>query len=139
MNPIEERKHEPWIEAMLAEALNSLMPCPFCGGSARLKYHRGEWGYSPAKISAQCSRCWCRAPLHDAEKWSDERGNYHDYPGAIVRAVKDWNMRVPAHTEAPSQMCQEEGCIQPIIRWEFTGGGDPRVTCALGHEHAYRM
>ena len=62
--------------------MSKLKPCPFCGGKAELRIHRGDYGYTPDIYIAECK--WCGAKI------SEVSGNYVDLK---ERVIGKWNTR----------------------------------------------
>lgn len=56
--------------------MESLLPCPFCGGAADIYHDKGQPGYDPFWV-VYCERCEARGP----EKEKREA------------AIKSWNQR----------------------------------------------
>lgn len=64
------------------DGVASLLPCPFCGGEARL--NEGEWGKN-ATIEVECVSCDFTLPTIDEYHLAD----------AIRKATEVWNRRAP--------------------------------------------
>jgi hypothetical protein len=62
----------------------SLLPCPFCGGSAMIKYD-DEWYYGAWYVS--CCRCGARSGV-ECEEIDDESNDQ-----ARGRCADSWNAR----------------------------------------------
>lgn len=59
-----------------------LLPCPFCGGEARLQRKGKKHGYYVI-----CKKCGCRTPYYQFQFLSDEE--------LRDTAIKTWNTRKP--------------------------------------------
>ncbi len=83
----------PWVlkafteAAKIFEASNDLLPCPFCGGKARMKLEpRPEIGFSHAVLLVQCQSC--------GTKTKDFPFGFDESEGFTTKQVTEmWNRR----------------------------------------------
>ena len=74
---------------MRPEYTDTIKPCPFCGGDAKLAEHRwsghGEGGIEDFVL---CTYCYARSRAFDRDR----------APESIQRAISAWNTRHPSTT-----------------------------------------
>lgn len=69
-----------------------VMPCPFCGGKAKIEFKHGQWGYTSHSVIIQCRPCGIA--FHEkAENWEPGRGMFSIRDEAEEKLLKRWNTR----------------------------------------------
>jgi Lar family restriction alleviation protein len=69
-----------------------LKPCPFCGGSVKIEFVQGNWGYTNNMVHITCKKC--HIGFHEkAEKWEQGKGTYSIEKEARKKLFNKWNTR----------------------------------------------
>ena len=69
-----------------------LLPCPFCGGEAKLLHNSGSYGYTPPSITVSCAPCKISYSA-DTSQWEKGKGHYGVYDEAKAEVMAWWNRR----------------------------------------------
>lgn len=72
-----------------------LLPCPFDGSEASMKYINGSYGYYSGKYKVVCTNCGVESPGYEDEKWDQRKGTYSIAEQAQKSAAEWWNRRTP--------------------------------------------
>jgi hypothetical protein len=80
-----------------------LLPCPFCGASAKFGYREESFGYYPAKSWVFCTKC--KAQIPDVDHPNPFSSEWKNLPGEACeefakKTVADhWNKRFTQDVE----------------------------------------
>lgn len=82
-----------------------LLPCPFCGGEARL--HIGMVSFDDAEI--HCEACCASGPNHDEAPFRDEAQAHN-----TASAVEEWNTRADLSQPLADRVARLEEALERI-------------------------
>lgn len=81
---------------MEQKGVESLKPCPFCGGKPeKSSYNLGDWYAYAEEVTYRCNSCGCTMKTVGTVA----RGEYADNSTVDKRALDAWNRRADTQNE----------------------------------------
>lgn len=91
----------------MTEAGEELLPCPFCGGKARIESQVSMYDFGDCRIS--CDDCMARSDI-----FTDEDGD------RVAVAIEHWNLRILS-PELKVLREREKALVEALIRAKIHG------------------